>query len=152
MNRINTIVLSIKPHHANKIFDGNEQFFATKTFEFRRAIFKNKDIKYVLVYSSAPTKMIIGYFQIDHVLHEELDNLWKLTQHSAGIERAYFDAYFKGKDKGYAIKAKHPVKLEVPIHLFDFLGMKPPQSFAYVKDRDFQQIKTSIALIHSKKK
>ena len=48
------VVLSIKPEFANKIFEG------TKKYEFRRAIFKNPNIKKVVVYSSSPVKKIIG--------------------------------------------------------------------------------------------
>ena len=44
-----TVLLSIKPEFAEKIFNG------TKKFEFRKSIFKNTDVKKVVV----PQKIII---------------------------------------------------------------------------------------------
>ena len=52
------VILSIKPEFANKIFNG------TKKFEFRRTLFKNKEIKMIIVYASAPISKVIGEFEI----------------------------------------------------------------------------------------
>lgn len=52
-------LLSIKPEFANKIFDG------TKKFEFRKSIFKNKDVTTVVVYVSSTIEKIIGEFEIE---------------------------------------------------------------------------------------
>lgn len=68
------VLLSIKPEFANKIFDG------TKKFEFRKSIFKNKDIKTVVVYASSPVQRVIGEFEIERILNFDLDTLWSLTQ------------------------------------------------------------------------
>ena len=63
------VILSIKPEFANKIFNG------TKKFEFRRTLFKNKEIKMIIVYASAPISKVIGEFEIDRIFHEELELL-----------------------------------------------------------------------------
>ena len=59
------IVLSIKPEFAFKIFDG------TKKFEFRKSIFKNVNIKSVILYASSPIQQVIGEFEIDETQLEE---------------------------------------------------------------------------------
>ncbi len=46
------VVLSIKPEFANKIFNG------TKKYEFRRAIFKNEKVKFIIVYASLPIRKV----------------------------------------------------------------------------------------------
>jgi len=65
------VVLSIKPEFAFKIFDG------TKKFEFRRSIFKNENVKSIIVYASSPVQQVIGEFEIEEVLNCELSTLWK---------------------------------------------------------------------------
>ncbi|PKM47319.1 MAG: hypothetical protein CVV03_03635 [Firmicutes bacterium HGW-Firmicutes-8] len=121
------VLLSIKPEFANKIFNG------LKKFEFRRLIFKRTDVEKVVVYASAPISMVIGEFEIDKILHEELPNLWNLTKKYAGITEEYFYDYFSDKNQGYAIKIKSSIKYETPYSLKSRYGITPPQSFVYVE-------------------
>ncbi|MFA5881544.1 MAG: hypothetical protein WC834_05040 [Eubacteriales bacterium] len=121
------VLLSIKPEFANKIFNG------LKKFEFRRLIFKRTDVEKVIVYASAPISMVIGEFEIDKILHEELPNLWNLTKKYAGITEEYFYDYFSDKNQGFAIKIKNSVKYETPYSLKSRYGIAPPQSFVYVE-------------------
>ena len=78
------VVLSIKPEFANKIFEG------TKKYEFRRAIFKNPNIKKVVVYSSSPVQKIIGEFEIDRIIIHDLETLWNKTKKYSGISEDFF--------------------------------------------------------------
>ena len=52
-----TILLSIKPEYANKIFDGQ------KHYEYRKRIPK-KEVSKIVVYSSAPEQAVIGEFEV----------------------------------------------------------------------------------------
>jgi type I restriction enzyme S subunit len=52
------VLLSIKPKYANQIVKGN------KKYEFRKSVFKNRDLEMVYIYSSSPVKRIIGAFAI----------------------------------------------------------------------------------------
>ena len=58
------VLLSIKPIFANEIFNGN------KKFEYRKSIFKNKDIKTIVVYSTKPIGKIIGEFDIENIIED----------------------------------------------------------------------------------
>lgn len=119
------LVLSIKPEYANKIFDGS------KRYEFRRAIFKNKSIKSVIVYASSPVQKVIGEFEIEEVINCDLDTLWNLTSEYSGISEARYYDYFLNKKEGFAIKIKKVKKYSKPKSLKTDFNLSPPQSFAY---------------------
>lgn len=120
------ILLSIKPEFTEMIFNGS------KKFEFRRSIFKNKNIKTVVVYASSPVKRVIGEFEIESVLYDEINSLWQRTQKYAGIDENYFFDYFSDKQRGYAIEIKKTSKYNTPLLLKENFNMVPPQSFAYL--------------------
>lgn len=123
------VVLSIKPEFAYKIFDGS------KKFEFRKSIFKNTNIKSVLVYASSPVQQVIGEFEIDDILNYDLQTLWKLTQEHSGISEEFYYKYFADKDQGFAIKIKKTKKYRIPKCLRADFNLFPPQSFAYLTDK-----------------
>lgn len=121
------VILSIKPKFAKKIFEG------TKKFEFRRSIFKKKGIKKIVVYASAPISKVVGEFEIDKIIHEDVCVLWAITRLNAGITPEFFDRYFEGKEKGYAIKVKNPKRYARRYDIKEKYGIGAPQSFAYVE-------------------
>lgn len=123
------VLLSIKPEFAEMIFAG------TKKFEFRRKVFRNPDVRTVVVYASAPIKKVIGEFEIDNIINDQLDALWEQTKKHAGIDEAYFFDYFSNKDTGYAIKIKKTKKYKKALCLRKDFNTTPPQSFMYLDTR-----------------
>ncbi|MGS2727942.1 hypothetical protein ACU8DI_15155 [Psychroserpens sp. BH13MA-6] len=121
------VILSIKPEFAFKIFEG------TKKFEFRRVLFKNKDVKNIVVYASAPISKVIGEFEIDSIFQQDLNTLWSKTSEFSGITQDYYADYFEGKNEGYAIKVKNPKMYENQLCIKESFGLNPPQSFAYLR-------------------
>ncbi|MGB4774591.1 MAG: ASCH domain-containing protein, partial [Daejeonella sp.] len=117
------VLLSIKPEFAELIFDG------TKKFEFRKAVFKNTDIKTVVVYASSPTQKVIGEFEIESILNDSPEKLWKITKAFAGINEDFFYQYFSDRDTAYAIKIKKTRKYRKPLCLKEDFKLTPPQSF-----------------------
>jgi predicted transcriptional regulator len=122
------VVLSIKPEFAYKIFDG------TKKFEFRRSIFKNKEVKSVIVYASSPVQKVIGEFEIGEIINKDLGALWSLTKEYSGITEKFFYSYFSNKENGFAIQIKNKKKYKHPKCLKEDFKLNPPQSFAYIKE------------------
>lgn len=120
------VILSIKPEFANKIFDG------TKKYEFRRAIFKNPNVKRVLVYSSAPVQKIIGEFEIEGIIAHDPETLWSKTKKHSGISQDYFFEYFGDKPLGFAIKIKSTKLYQKPRCIRKDYKLFPPQSFLYL--------------------
>src|SRR5687767_7961737 len=116
------VILSIKPEFAEKIFNGS------KKFEFRRAIFKNKSVKKIIVYASSPVKKVIGEFEVDNILNHDLNTLWSLTKEYSGISSDYFYQYFDNKKTGFAIKIKNTKRYKYPKCLRQDFNLVPPQS------------------------
>jgi len=122
------VLLSIKPEFANKIFDGS------KKFEFRKAIFKNQDIKTVVVYASSPVQKVIGEFDIADIISLSPTELWKKTKSKSGISEQFFFEYFADRSIGYAIKIKSATRYKKPLSLKDDFNAFPPQSFMYLSN------------------
>lgn len=120
------VLLSIKPEFAEKIFEGS------KMFEYRKTIFKNPDIKKVIVYASSPLQLVIGEFEIEHIINSDINNLWEQTSKGSGITKAFFLNYFNNKKTGYAIKIKSVKRYAKPLNLKEKYNVLPPQSFLYL--------------------
>ncbi len=90
-----TILLSIKPEYANKIFDGQ------KHYEYRKRIPK-KEVSKIVVYSSAPEQAVIGEFDVVKTLKMKPTPLWNSTKANAGISRSKYRKYFSGCTTAYA--------------------------------------------------
>lgn len=124
-----SVLLSIKPEFVEKIFAG------LKRYEFRRVIFKSKNVSRVVVYASHPVQRVVGEFDVDGILALDRRRLWQQTRQFAGIAKAYFDEYFADKETAYAIKIRSARRYPNPMTL-DFLcpSARPPQSFMYLSD------------------
>lgn len=125
------VLLSIKPEFAERIFQG------IKIYEFRKALFKNRDVRKVVVYASAPVSKVIGEFEIEDILEFEKEYLWELTKDYSGIPKDYFDRYFCGREIGYAIKIRNPRLYKKTLDLKETYSVSyPPQSFMYLTGGD----------------
>ena len=67
------VLLSIKPEYVQQIFAG------TKRFEYRRMIFKEKEVKTVVVYASSPVRKVVGEFTIGMIISKTPESLWLAT-------------------------------------------------------------------------
>lgn len=124
-SRNRSVILSIKPKFADKIFNN------TKKYEYRKAIF-SPNVKKVYVYSSSPICKIIGYFIIDEIVQGSPSTVWRKTSKDSGITKEYFDDYFKGHDKAYAIKIRSVKQFKTPINPNNIIrNFRPPQNFIY---------------------
>ncbi|MEJ9303085.1 ASCH domain-containing protein [Priestia megaterium] len=121
------VLLSIKPEFVEEIVLG------TKRFEYRKSIFKRKDISSIVVYATKPYGKVVGEFEIEDILVDNPENIWKITKEYSGITKSYFNEYFQDKPKGFAIQIKEFKKYEIPLDLYEFdNNLKvAPQSFCY---------------------
>src|SRR5688572_8775609 len=120
------VLLSIKPEYAFKIFKGE------KKFEFRKSIFKNPNIKTVVVYASSPVQRVIGEFDIDDIFSLKPSELWEHTKEFSGITEEFFFEYFAKKTMAHAIKIKKTRKYKRPLNLREDFNLSPPQSYIYL--------------------
>ena len=120
------VLLSVKPEYAEKILEGK------KKYEFRRIIFKRNDIQKVYVYSSSPISKIIASFEIEQILKDSPEKIWKLCQKYGYIKKKDFFEYFKNSASAYAIKIGNVDSFQEPIDPYNIIeDFKPPQSFYY---------------------
>lgn len=121
------VLLSIKPIHVDNILSG------TKIFEFRRRIFARRDISTVLIYCTKPVGRFVGEFDIADIIEDEPERLWVSTERGSGITKSYFDSYFAGRKKAYALKIGELRIFDEPIVPADVIDeFTPPQSYMYV--------------------
>ena len=129
------VLLSVKPKYAEKILKG------TKKYEFRRSIFKRNDIEKVYIYSSSPVSKIIASFEIEKILIDSPEKIWKICQKYAGVAKNDFLAYFHNSDVAYAIKIGEVNSFQEPLDPFNIIeDFKPPQSFYYVTPNFIQSL------------
>jgi len=122
-----SVLLSIKPKFADAILKG------TKIFELRRAIFRNQNVRRIVIYASHPVCRVVGECTIEAVLALEPQKLWSLTAGGAGVDREFFDDYFRGRSIGFALKVASPHRYAKPQRLQEHCGLsRPPQSFCYL--------------------
>lgn len=122
------ILLSIKPEYAEKILNG------TKRFEYRRVIFKRRDVRSVVIYATKPVGKVVGEFQVGGLLTENPRSLWASTKQHAGITKQFFMSYFDNRNQAFAIRVAKPTRYEQPLPLDHFVQNGPaPQSFRYLE-------------------
>lgn len=121
------VILSIKPIYANAILEG------VKTVEFRKRVFK-KNVDKIYIYSSSPTKMIVGYFTFSNIVEDTPENLWKTFHKVGGINKVDFFDYYKETEKGFGIVIKEVVKFDVEKDPMEFIeNFTAPQSYVYLE-------------------
>jgi predicted transcriptional regulator len=117
--------LSIRPPYAEAIFRRE------KCFEFRRAIFR-KEVEVVVVYITSPISMVVGEFDVNHIISDGVASLWERTRSKAGIDSDGFFKYFAGREVGYAIAIGDVRRYVKPLALETHYGVRAPQSFLYL--------------------
>ena len=122
------VLLSIKPEYAQKIFAGE------KRHEYRKRIFKKKDVNVVIVYVTKPVGKVIGEFEIAEILEDDPIAIWEKTKRYAGIDKSNYIKYFKGNEKGFALSIKNTIIYQEPLELYevDPKIKTAPQSFMYI--------------------
>ena len=104
-----------------------------KKFEFRKSIFKKRDISKAFIYSSSPVKKIVASFEIAIIIEASPQELWDKCHKYGGISKQDFFEYFKNSDVGYAIEISNLEKFSETIDPYtlkkDFTA---PQSYCYL--------------------
>lgn len=119
-------LLSIHPRHAEAILDGR------KRVELRRVPVA-RDTTHVLVYATAPTQAVVGWFEVDGIDEASRTAIWNQHQFVTGVSRREYRDYFSGASRAFAIRVGRSHRLDPPISLDRLPGVRrPPQSFQYV--------------------
>ncbi len=124
------VLLSIKPKYVEKILNGE------KRYEFRKSSFKEPEaVDKIYIYSTSPEKKIVGYFILDKIIEDEPESLWERCKAHSGVDEEEFFDYYRGKEKGIAMKINDTEGFEEPFDPYEDLNnFVAPQSFHYVED------------------
>ncbi len=122
-----TILLSIKPEYAEKIFAGE------KLFEFRRNV-ANKQPQKIVIYMTAPYSRVYGEVIVENVIEGSPRALWRETHNAAGISYAKFMEYFTGREMAYAYCLGKVKRYRNPKKLEEYGISAAPQSFVYLEE------------------
>jgi type I restriction enzyme S subunit len=126
------VLLSIKPKYVKSIIE------CEKRYEFRKRIFKNREITRIFIYSSSPVKKIVGTFEIGGILEDHPVDLWDNVKEYAGINTHDFFSYFKGKSRAFAIKIQNLQEFNDLIDPYETMpGFVPPQSYCYMEGEKY---------------
>lgn len=121
------IVLPIKPEYAEAILKKE------KRYEYRRHLCK-KQIDKIVIYATAPVKKIVGEAFVIEKLIDNKEMLWQKTKTFSGIDKHFYDMYFKGLDEACAYSLGEVIAYESPRSLEEFGINFYPQSYVYVKE------------------
>lgn len=120
------ILLSINPEHIENIFNGS------KEYEFRKIRCK-EPVDKIIIYSTAPVMQVVGEARVESVLEDTPEAIWEKTNKRSGIDKYFFQKYFKGKSRAFAYKLQDVIKYEKPKDI-SFYGISAaPQSFVYIR-------------------
>jgi len=134
-------IFSIKERFSQRIYANK------KLVEFRRQNVNVKQNEVCLIYTSAPTKMITGFFIVKEKIRTNIRKLWTLTRNLAGISYSEFCEYFKGCSYGTAIIFKKIKKFSRSFTL-DRLRQyglnRPPQSYCNIDEYALKRIQKEL--------
>jgi len=139
-----TIMLSIHPKFAEKIFNGQ------KCVELRRNSPNLSSNDTVIIYVTSPIKQVWGASRIRSVVKLPLDALWEQVQNDACISKTDFDQYFSGVDEGFGIYLDQVQNASSPLDLSEIKkewnNFCPPQSYRYVHTNEIDYFQNFIPL------
>lgn len=121
------LLISVKPRYAEAILDGS------KTVELRRTRPNLPDGSVVILYSSTPTRAVVGWAQLTRVREGTPVEIWDEYGAAAAIDEPDYDAYFYGTDQAFALELDGVVAVQpIPLSVIRSIGIQPPQSWRYV--------------------
>lgn len=121
------ILLSINPNHVENIMNG------TKEYEFRKKACK-RQVDKILIYSTTPIMRVVGEADVEDVLIDTPEVIWKKTEEKSGIDKAFFDQYYENREQAVAYKLINVKQYEEPKELEEFGVSNAPQSFQYIEE------------------
>lgn len=111
-----------------------------KTVELRKQNFPNT-VKRVAIYETKPTRLVVGWFEIEKITIDTPDRIWAAHKDKTGVEEKAFFDYYKNSATAKALHISKTVRLPVPLDLLETFGMDhPPQVFFYLTDEQFARM------------
>jgi predicted transcriptional regulator len=135
-----TLLLSIHPRFVNDIFSG------VKRVELRRRLPRIIKDDSVVIYATAPTMAVVGYFTVQNIDRLPLRLLWRKVRNIAGISYLEYKSYFDGLAEGVGIFIDDIVQFDRQISLAEMRQVlpdfHPPQGFRYLDNETFELLRS----------
>lgn len=119
------MLLSIKPQYVDKIVSGE------KKYEFRK-FHCREDVDTIVIYVTAPKKMIIGEVALLGIIEGDVEYVWHETKGYGGILKKDYREYYKEREVAVAYRLGTVTLYDKPLSLLDMGLDYVPQSFAYI--------------------
>jgi len=119
------ILLSIKPQYVRSILGGS------KRYEFRKVKCR-ADIDTIVIYATAPLMQVVGEVEVNGVIEDCPEQVWRLTSDFSGISKAFFDQYYGHATRAVAYRLGKVHQYSHPRRLQDLGVSSAPQSFVYL--------------------
>lgn len=120
------LLMSINPEHVDNILAG------TKKFEFRKNKCK-EEIDSIIIYSTSPIMRVVAEVEVKGIIEDTPQVVWNKTQSAAGIDKIFFDSYYRGRSTAVAYILGEVKKFAAPKNLADYGVKAAPQSYVYVR-------------------
>jgi len=125
----------IKPVYIERILSGEKQF------ELRKRLPK-PETKFILIYSTYPVGLVVGYAEVKGFHQSTVNKLWKKVSKVSGIAKSDYLSYFGSNELACAIEFDKVFRFERPFKVAEVRqGFTVPQSFCYVDKEIFNRLK-----------
>jgi predicted transcriptional regulator len=130
MNEPTEILISLKPRHADHIFQGS------KTVELRKRRLKIEPGSRVWIYATAPAAAIRGYARLDRIETGTPSQIWQKLGARTGISHQEFERYFQGCKVAYGLVLSNVMEMESVLPLAKIResvdNFHPPQFYCHL--------------------
>ena len=124
------IIISLKPIYSELVLSGS------KTVEVRNRIVRIEPSTKVWIYVKCPVGKIVALADVEQVIHDNPDTIWKYYQEKIGIDRTQFKEYVGNRDLVSAIVLQKLMILNDPMSIASIRriesGFQPPQFYSYI--------------------
>lgn len=124
--RMECVLFSIKPNYVDLIFNG------IKKYEYRKSKIKDS-INRLIIYSTYPTKEVVGEATIKRIIQGPPEYVWTQTYSYSGVDKNFFDRYYYQRNKAIAYELKDVIRYDSPLKLSDIGLDHAPQSYMYIE-------------------
>ena len=77
---------------------------------------------------------VVGEAEVEDVLIDNPEKIWKKTKEKSGIDKNFFDKYYENREQAVAYKLKNIIKYEKPRDLKEYGIVSAPQSYQYLEE------------------
>lgn len=127
-----TILMSIKPNYAERIYKG------IKKFEYRKREIRTTMPLRIVLYESWPICGVTGEIKVDKVIRGTPEEIWNKTNEWGGISKESFNRYYKNASISMAYQIKSFRKYKRTKAFSDYKTekgenvKKPPLGYIYI--------------------